>query len=179
MSSPPPIDPIADARLRELAAAELRSHHLGIAALATQFLLSFIAAAWAAGVADDGSGTIGLYAGVACVFALAGASAASQAVKLAFGFILALLGLPDFIKKVTTSPPPPPGPPDPRQQRQEFWLHVIGTGVHACVLMLLFLLVAVGVAIYGPATFWELAWRFAVASATVSLLTWHALKLQW
>jgi hypothetical protein len=178
-SAPPPIDPANDAWRRQRAAAQTRSNHWAVAALAAQFLASFAAGAWAARIADDGSGVIGLYAGVACVFALAGALAASRAVRFAFGSVLALAGLPDFIRKVTTSPPPPHAPPDPRQQRQEWWLHMTGTVVHAGALLLLFLVIALAVAFSGPASLGALAWRFALASVAVSLFTWKALKIDW
>ena len=179
MTAPAPIDPNADARQRQRAAASYRHYHATIAVFALQGLLSVVAGAWAARVADDGSGTVGLYAGVASAFAFAGAVGAAYAFRMAAGTVLAMLGLPEFIRKVTTSPPPPPGPPDPKDRRREFLLHLFTAGVHTTALVVLFLVVAAGVAWYGPASFLTLAWRFMLAAALVSLLTWRALKLPW
>lgn len=173
----PPIDPATAARHREATAAEDRSHWWSIAAMASQFMLGGIAGAWAAQIADDGSETIGIYAGVACVFAVAGALAASRAAQFAVGGVMALFGLPDLIRKVRTGTLLAPGPLDPRQVRQEWWLHAFATAVHAVVLLVLFLLVAVAVSVYAQVGLGELALRFALASGVVSLLTWKALKL--
>lgn len=145
--------------------------------MASQFLLAAVAGAWAAQIADDGSETIGIYAGVACVFAMAGSLAASRAAQFAVGGVMALFGLPDFIRKVKTGTLLAPGPLDPRQVRQEWWLHAFATALHAIVLLVLFLVVAVVVAIYSQVDLGALALRFAIGSGVVSLLTWKALKL--
>ena len=168
----PPLDPQAAARGRDAAEA---AGNIDMLLFIAQCLLSLAAGAWAASVADDGGNVLGLYAGVASAFALAGAVGAAQAVRFAGGTVLALVGLPGFVRKITTSPLAP-APPDPREQRMETALHLIATGVHSAVLLVLFLGLAVVVALYTGTSMATLAWRFALASLVLSLFTWRAMK---
>ena len=54
-----------------------------------------------------------------------------------------------------------------------------GGRLPALVLLALFLVVAAGVALAGPAGFPLLAARFTLAAALLSLLTWRSLQLPW
>lgn len=179
MTEPAPIDPAADAVRRAQSAAGQRRYLVTLAVFTLQGVLSLVAGAWAARVADDGSGTIGLYAGVASAFAFAGAVGAAYVFRMTAGTVLGLMGLPGILRKITASPPPAPVPPDPADRRRAFLLHLCTAGVHTVVLLVLFLVVAAGVALAGPAGFPLLAARFALAAALLSLLTWRSLQLPW
>lgn len=139
-------------------------------------MLSLPAGAWAAHMADDGSGQILAIGAVTMAFAVFAALALANGFRFLYAMIALALHAPKLLRQLTAAPPAPQKSPDPRDVRRDWWAHLGATLIHALTLLAAALLIAALIAMFTATPFAALWWRFALAAGVLSLLTWHGLR---
>lgn len=171
-------DPDSDRRDRARAQHGMRQEHLAVAAVCAQFLLSLPAGVWAASVANDDSGHALLAGAVAMFLATGAALVIANGFRFMAGSALAVVELPRLIRNLT-SKAARFEPHSPGEVRREWLLRVATTALHALVLLAGALLIAAVIAGFTAASFADLAWRFGLAAAGLSIFTWRGLTVAW
>ena len=148
-----------------------RDHLAGIGALALQVILALVGGGWAAIPATtETSGDPMPYGGAAMAFALAFCIAGASAVRMGLNLLAAAATAPAYLRSLAERRRPS-GEADDALER---WIRLASTLVQTGLLALAGLLIAAVMAWLTPAGFLELAWRYLLVAAVVSLLTWKA-----
>lgn len=141
----------------------------GIVALAVQFILALVGGGWAAIPATtDTWGDPMPYGGAAMAFALAFCIAGASAVRMGLSLVAAAATAPAFLRSLAERRRPS-GAADDALER---WIRLASAGVQTALLALAGLVIAAVMAWLSPAGFLELAWRYLLVAAVLSLLVW-------
>jgi hypothetical protein len=151
-----------------------RDHLVGMGALALQFFLSLGGGGWAAIPATtETSGDPMPYSGVAMAFALAFCIAGGRAVRMGLSLLAAAATAPAFLRSLAQGRRPSGAADD----ALEGWIRLASTVAQTVLYALAALVVAGVMAWLSAAGFLELAWRYLLVAAVVSLLTWKATEV--
>ena len=143
----------------------------GIVALAVQFILALVGGGWAAiPETTDTWGDPMPYSGAAMAFALAFCIAGANAVRLGLSLVAAAATAPAFLRSLAERRRPSGAADDALERWIRLASAVVQTGLYA----LAALAIAGVTAWLSAAGFLELAWRYLLVAAVVSLLTWKA-----
>ena len=151
-----------------------RDHLLGMGALALQFILALGAGGWAAIPATTATwGDPMPYSGAAMAFALAFCIAGARAVRMGLSLVAAAATAPAFLRSLAERRRPSGAADD----ALEGWIRLASTVVQTVLYALAALAIAGVTAWLSAAGFLELAWRYLLVAAVVSLLTWKATEV--
>jgi hypothetical protein len=144
---------------------------VGIVALALQFILALGGGGWAAIPATtDTWGDPMPYSGAAMAFALAFCIAGARTVRLGLSLVAAAATAPAFLRSLAERHRPPSAGDDALERG----IRLASTVVQTVLYALAALAIAGVTAWLSAAGFLELAWRYLLVAAVVSLLTWKA-----
>jgi hypothetical protein len=151
-----------------------RDHLLGVGALALQFLLAFGGGGWAAMPATtESQGDLMPYGAAAMTFALAFCIAGARAVRMGLSLAAAAATAPAYLRSLAAGR----RPTGEGEDALERWIRLASTVVQTGLLAIAALALAAVMAWLSPAGFPELAWRYLLLAAVLSLFTWKAMEV--